>query len=223
MIYDNNNWKPYCSLDDFGNPRPVRGIYEVLVNDDASILCFKFRAYCEQDCKTYPDELVQNSFEREIKNLEKVKQYPWAPEILEIDYNNKCVFLKWYGKCCDLLYRTGVDYGSIAVDWKQQLEQIVKDLHKEELYKVSFYPGCFYFDSNNILHTFMFYTVSTYAEQPIDISFYETMLNEDRLAMIRKLAPTGKLDMKLLYEQAFKNYIKWPEDPLPAIYDRVYG
>lgn len=223
MRYDTTNWTPYYTKDDFGNPRPVSGVYETLVNEDKTIMCFRFRPYNAEADKTYAEELVQSSFEREVRNLDAVKGYPWAPEVISIDHDSRTIFLKWYEKCCDLLDKDGVDFSTIAPNWQEQLEQIVRDLHKLELYKVSFYPNCFYFDANGKLRTYMFYTVSTYAEQPIDISFYEAMLNEDRMAMIRKLAPSGKLDMKLLYEQAFKQYIKWPGDPLPAIYERVYG
>lgn len=223
MIYENNTWTPYFTKDSFGSPRPVCGIYETHVNEDRSIMCFSFRPYYAEANKTYSDELVQSSFDREVRTLELIKDYIWAPEVLEIDYSNKRIFFKWYNKCFDLLEKEGADLSAISPTWKDQLEQMVSDLHKEHLYKVSFYPNCFYFDNNGILHTYMFYTVSTYEEQPIDISFYEAMLNEDRLAMIRQLAPSGKLDMALLYEKAFKQYIEWPDNVLPEIYTRVYG
>ena len=55
------------------------------------------------------------------------------------------------------------------------------------------------------------------------MDFYKPILNEDRLRLVEQLSVDGNLDMKLLVERAFNDYIKWPGDPLPTIYKKVYG
>jgi hypothetical protein len=49
------------------------------------------------------------------------------------------------------------------------------------------------------------------------------MLNQDRLEMIEQLATDGKLDIAILMKKAFTEYIKWPDNVLPKIYEQVYG
>ena len=97
-----------------------------------------------------------------------------------------------------------------------------KDLHKEQVYKPSFYPKYFYTDNNDQLHAYGFYSSSDYKEQPIAMDFYRPILNPDRKALVSELETDGSLDMGILVKHAFNNYIKWPGDPLPEIYNKVF-
>ena len=187
-----------------------RGIYQSLISKNQECFCMDFNPTSTR----YPDMLVQSSFDREVKYLKALSKYAWSPEVTNIDYTSRKIYFKWYGNTCE---------DRLPEDFEIQLEQIVSDLHSEGIYKPSFYPKYFYVDQNNCIHTYTFYSASDYSEQPIDIEFYRPILNHDRLAIVEKLAPDGKLDVKLLIEQAFNNYIKWPSDILPKIYERIYG
>ena len=162
----------------------------------------------------YPKELVESSFQREVNFLHKISKYYWAPENIQVSESERKLFFKWYGSTCEQVVPPG---------WGEQLAQIASDLHTAKIYKPNFYPKCFYTDNNDCLHAFVFYSSSDYAEQPISIDFYKPILNEDRLQVVDQLSIDGKLDMKFLIEKAFNEYIKWPGDPLPGIYKRVYG
>jgi hypothetical protein len=103
-----------------------------------------------------------------------------------------------------------------------QLENIARDLHKEQIYKPNFYPKYFYTDSSGIMHSYAFYSASEYKEQPIEMDFYRPILNPQRKALVDMIETDGKLDMGILVKHAFTDYIKWPGDPLPEIYQRVF-
>lgn len=163
--------------------------------------------------KKYPLDLVESSFQRECKNLEILGKYKWAPEVLDIDQELRKITFKWYNN-------TAESY--LPSNYILQLENIIKDLDREQLYKPNVYPKCFYTDNNNQLHAYIFYSTSSYEEQPIAMEFYKPVLNEDRLALVEKLSTDGKLDMGVLIKYAFTDYIKWPGNPLPDIYKRVY-
>lgn len=162
----------------------------------------------------YTAELVESSFNREVKFLDTISKYKWAPEQIQISNSDRKIFFTWYNNTCD-------DF--LPTNWQLQLENIASDLHTEKLYKPNFYPKCFYSDTNGCLHAFVFYSTSSYDEQPIEIEFYKPILNTDRLELITKLSSDGKLDMGVLINHAFNNYITWPENALPEIYKRVYG
>lgn len=186
------------------------GIYQSLVTEDQTSFCMDFNP---SDPK-YPEDLIQSSFDREVRYLVRLQKYSWAPEILEIDFQRRRIVFKWYGKTCE---------NDLPWNYAEQLAQIAKDLHKEQIYKPSFYPKYFYMDGQEVIHAFNFYSASDYSEQPIDIDFYKPILNDDRLKLIESMATAGKLDMRLLVDRAFNDYIKWPGDPLPEIYKKVYG
>lgn len=161
----------------------------------------------------YPAELIKSSFERERKYLLKLIKYSWCPELVEINPNSRRIGFKWYNNTCEQL---------LPADYKDQLEQIVKDLHTEQIYKPSFYTKYFYTDSNNKIRAYAFYSSSDYSEQPISMDFYRPILNPQRKALIEQIETDGTLDMGILVKHAFTDYIKWPDDPLPEIYRKVY-
>ena len=185
-----------------------QGIFTLEIADN--IACMNFNPSNPK----YNNELIESSFEREINFLNKILHYSWAPEDLKIDQSNRKIYLKWYHNTCE---------DQLPNNWKYQLECIAQDLHKEQIYKPNFYPKCFYVDQKNNIHAFIFYSSSHYNEQPIDIDFYRPILNEDRLKIVEQLSLNNKLDMKLLIERAFKEYIAWPENALSDIYKKVYG
>lgn len=161
----------------------------------------------------YPDALINSSFQREKRYLERLSQYLWCPESVSVDNTNRKIYFQWYGSDCEHY---------LPPDYIQQLEQITRDLHREQIYKPSFYPKYFYTDRKGIMHAYAFYSSSDYLEQPISMDFYRPILNEQRAKLINELEVDGKLDMSILVKHAFTDYIKWPGDPLPEIHAKVY-
>lgn len=186
----------------------TKAIFKSLVKDD--IFCMDFNP----DDKKYPEELIQYSFDREVKYLTLLTDYDWVPEVIDIDKPNRKIYFKWYHNTCETL---------LPANYKEQLLQIVKDLHKEQIYKPSFYTKFFYVDNDNKMHAMTWYSASNYNEQPLCVEFFKPILNQDRLELIEKMATNGKLDVGLLIDKAFNNYIQWPDNPLPEIYKTVYG
>jgi hypothetical protein len=161
----------------------------------------------------YPQDLITSSFERERNYLLQLIKYAWAPELLEINPHTRQIVFKWYGTTCE---------DSVPTNYIEQLEQITRDLHTEQIYKPSFYTKYFYTDTSGQLHAYAFYSSSSYSEQPISMEFYNPILNPQRKALIEQLQTDGKLDMGILVKHAFTDYIKWPGDPLPKIYQKVF-
>lgn len=183
------------------------GIFNLIIEDNRATMDFN------PTSTRYPKELIDSSFERERKYLLKLIGYSWAPEILEINPHSRIIAFKWYGNTCEEL---------VPANFESQLEKITMDLHKEQIYKPNFYTKCFYTDLANKIHAYAFYSSSDYEEQPIRMDFYQPILNPNRAALVDQLQTDGMLDMGVLVERAFNDYIKWPGDPLPGIYQRVY-
>lgn len=183
------------------------GIFNLIIDGD--VACMDFNPAGTR----YPQDLVTSSFEREYSYLDRLQDYEWCPEVTTVDYKNRRIYFKWYGNTCE---------EKLSTNWKDQLETIVRDLAEQRIYKPSFYPKFFYVDNNDNLRAYAFYSASDRSEQPIAMDFYRPILNPQRAELVDQLEVDGKLDMAILVKHAFTNYIKWPEDPLPEIYRRIY-
>ena len=185
-----------------------QGIFNLKIYNTFAVLDFN-----PSDNK-YPKELVDSSYQRERDYLVRLQKYSWAPKLKHSIDACRQIYIEWDGNTCDEV---------LCDDYKEQLETIVRDLHQEGIYKPSFYPKYFYVDGTGQMRAFAFYSASDYSEQPIDMKFYEPILNPDRKSLVDKLAKNGKLDMGVLVRHAFNDYIEWPDNPLPSIYSKVYN
>lgn len=185
-----------------------KGIYKSLVNQDKTIFMMDFD---NQDPK-FSSELIDYSYNKELYYLERLQHYEWIPELL--DYGNRKIYFRWYNNTLE---------EGVPPDVKSQLTHIVSDLDREQIYKPALYTKYCYCDLNNNIRTFNWYTSSNYNEQPLEIDFFKPILNPDRLSLIEQLATDNKLDMKILIDRAYNEYIEWPQNILPSIYLEVYG
>jgi hypothetical protein len=183
------------------------GIFNLVI--DGETACMDFNPTGTR----YPQDLITSSFERECRYLKKLENYNWCPEVTAINYITRRVYFKWYGNTCE---------NKLSTNWISQLENIAKDLVAQQIYKPSFYPKFFYIDNNDNMRAYAFYSASDQSEQPIDINFYRPILNEQRAKLVNQLEVDGKLDMNVLIKHAFMDYIKWPGDPLPGIYQKIF-
>lgn len=161
----------------------------------------------------YPADLINSSFKRESVFLYRLQQYKWAPKKVRVEISTRKIYFEWHGNTCD---------DCVTLDYASQLENITRDLHREQIYKPNFYPKYFYTDKLGVMHSYAFYSASEYKEQPIEMDFYRPILNPQRKALVEMIEIDGKLDMGILVKHAFMDYIKWPGDPLPSIYQKVF-
>ena len=162
----------------------------------------------------YSKELIDSSFQREVKFSSMVTNYKWGPKNIQVENDLKRISFDWYGNT--------LDQEELPISWKIQLEQIVKDLKDNKIYKPNFYQKCFYIDKDQIIHAFSFYSTSTENEQPIAMDFYRAILNEDRLSVVNELSTNGMLHMEVLIRRAYSDYIIWPDNALKEIFNNVY-
>lgn len=186
-----------------------QGIYRSLVSEANDVFCMDFNP---TDPK-YPEELIDYAYNREVYYLKRLNKFKWCPELLENVDSERKVYFKWYHNTCE---------ETLPNNFSEQLLMMTEDLNREEIYKPSFYRKFFYVDKLNTMKAFTWYSSSNYSEQPLSVDFFRPILNNDRLELVEQLATDGKLDVKILIEKAFNNYIEWPNDALKKVYERVY-
>tara|TARA_B110000285_G_C15143035_1_gene632491 strand:- start:10314 stop:10973 length:660 start_codon:yes stop_codon:yes gene_type:complete len=215
------NWTHYYSVDNHGTPWPTGAIYEPLVSPDGNTLCLRFDATNKFRNDPVSEELATECFRREVFFLKKFQAFDWCAKLLHIDNDKQEVFIEWNTECCEKIIESGRSLYDYAPNWKAQLKQITTDIRNEEVYKITMYP-CYHFVKEQQVKVFGFYTTCNYQEQPIDITIFRPILNEERANFIDSVWPDGKVDFALLNKHSFLEYVKWPEDPLPQIYKEVY-
>lgn len=197
------------------------GVYNLYKSTDNNFICQEYEVKPQ-----YGMMLMRSCFIRELNFVDgELQKYKWCPTLAKEEREGYKIYLRFSGHLCQDIIDRGERLEDYCPDWKEQLEQICVDLHSAGIYKLSMYPKCFFIDEDKTLKTFSFFSASRYLEQPMNMELYMPLFNSERSNLVRKLMinNTNTLDMKLLNEKAFKDYVKWPDNVLPAIYDRVYG
>lgn len=215
------DWQHYYVTDQSNKRWKTGALYEPLVSLDQKILCMRFDPDSKFRNKPVSNELINDCFTREIKYLKKFNKYPWCANLIDVDTSKREIYIEWNIECCEQTIVNGADLSNILPDWKEQLQQIVLDIKINEVYKITMYP-CYHFIKEDKLKAFAFYTTCDYEEQPIDINLYRPILNEERSKFINSVWPDGKVDFSILNKHSLTEYVKWPEDPLPDIYRKIY-
>lgn len=215
-------WFHYYGVDKDGFRTRPGAIYEALVNRDRTEFCMNFNNTKYRDF-VVSEELISDCFNREVRYLTQFQKYKWCTKIRDIDFKGRKIYLEWNSVCCETYINTKGPLDTLCPTWQYQLEEICRDIKLENVYKVTMYPCYHFIDTNGNLKAFAFYTASDYIEQPIDIEIYRPVLNQERAEFIDKIVIDNKVDMSLVNQHSFLDYIKWPGDPLPRIYKKLYG
>lgn len=218
-----DDWQLYYKIHETENyPTTTQMCYEPRVNPEGSVFCMNFSYpndyQLNQPRISYTKEMVDLMFEREVEYLEKMKEFVWAPEVLDIS-NNK-IFIKWYGGTCNGLVYSSRNLETKYPRWKSDLTSIILEQVDNGYLKSSVYPHSHYYDDNGNMRTIDFYTTveknSTHLE-------YETIkgivgLDTDRFIDARK---GDKIDIEEIFKSGLLQYGKWPEN-LKSIYREIY-
>ena len=218
-----DNWHYYYKIDPIDKTKcSTNMLYTPYVNDDNTILCMAWDhtdPYQEGTTRPlYTKELVDFFFNRELEYLEKVKDYNWAPEVLEIDRKNNRIFFKWYKQTCNTIIYTGNNLVSICPDWEQQLSDLIIDLLNAGIYKMSLYPHCMYVDEFGKLHTFDFYACVDKDSAYIEKNLIEGIIGSQSVGRFAETQTGNLIDFKKFFKNTFR-YIEWPNDFLRRFYD----
>jgi hypothetical protein len=214
-----DNWTRYYKLDEMGNPCITQMSYEPLLNPERNVLCMNF-----DPTNTYQDfmntvgfipEIVYELFDREVAYINKFQKYAWAPEVLEV-VDNK-IFIRWYDNTCNDIINTG---GELPSDWKEQLHTILQDQLNESVYKITQYPHCFYVN-NGRLHTIDLHACFSFDDCLVPYSKIKGMIHKTTEHRIAEALDNDLVDMREMFLNSLRTHIKWPDNQLQIIYDKL--
>jgi hypothetical protein len=206
-------WKQYYKLDEYGHPCHAQMSYEPLINKECTVFCMNFDPYNSYTNYLnrigFIPEIVSDFFDREVEYLNRFQGYKWLPEVLDIDYTSRKIFFKWYNNTCNDIINAG---NQLPLDWKIQVEQIIKQQLENRVYKLTQYPHCFYIDDNALLHTFDFHASFDFDNCKIPYYKIKGLIHKDSMHRIEESLEEDRVDMKVMFENGLRYHIKWPEE-----------
>lgn len=226
MILEISNWIPFYKFGEDGRLAMSQQTYEPLISPDRKIFCANYDAdnlyqkTGDPNRTGYTAEVVEWFFHNELKHFEKFKDYPWCPEI--VDIQDKKIFFKWQGYTCnELIHHQQLD--QLLPDWKKQLTKIMTDCHKTGTYKLTMYPHCHYIQ-DGILKTFDMYGCVDIDRPLIPRFVMDGIVHET--ARFR-LDETDKTDTEYNLEKMFKRslstHVKWAGNDMSWIHKEIFG
>lgn len=136
-------------------------------------------------------ELMDQKWEREVKFLSLMQENykDLVPEILDIDYNNKKIYLKINGvDFWQMHFDQRCEYDAVLADWEEQMLEIVQ-AHKDlKLWKYSMHPSSYFLVDGRLKSINYFFSYHD-SEPEITIEEHRTHISLERQ---KKLEPVLK-------------------------------
>lgn len=226
-MIDTNGWNYYYKIEPKDGTRVTSNmLYTPLVNNDRTMMCMHWdiNSPYQSYNNRLTSQLVDFFFEREVRFLNLFKEQPWAPKIYEIDLANKKIFIEWNKETVnDVVYGKDRNLDNEFPNWKDQLYNILNDIVKSGFYKMALYPHCFFFDKDKNLKTFDFYSCISHEERYLEKKKIEGMLGKDSAPRFDEATSNGLIDFEVFFKRTLSTHLKWPSDPLPGFYKRIFN
>jgi serine/threonine protein kinase len=229
-------WSRYYRMSntyEYGELSGARGysnlLYTPLLNHDNSIMCIHYRVdnVYRQNVPTVSDETLSYFFNKEIKYLQKFSDMPFVPKILEIDEENKRVFIEWGGDetLGEIINNRARSLDEECPDWEEQLYDIVYYFIKSGHYKLSLYPNCFFLDKENRIKTLDFYAVIPFEERYVDYELVKEIIGEKSCHRFTQSSVNGKVDFNKFFDMTMNMHLAgyWNyNNPFPQFYNKLH-
>jgi len=222
-----DNWTQYYKYSDQGDRCMAQQTYEPLISLDRKMFCknyYRKNSYQKyQERPLYTDDVVDFFFEQELKYLDVFSNKPYAPEILDVDYNNRRIFIKWYDKSCNEIIQEQSDWPQS--EWLEKISDIVVDQVRSGIYKLTIYPHCHYIDDDNNMRAIDWYGCVPVNDPFIEEKYMQGIIHETAKFRLDETGnPTnGKLNLEIMFKKSLGKHIKWGDHNLSDVYKRVFG
>ncbi len=225
-----NNWSPYLKFDDRGEFRCMsQQTYEPLINPEGNVFCANYdwqNKYQRQQGQrpAYTEQVVDFFWNKGVESLLTYKDKPYAPELIDIDYANKRIFFKWYGKSCNELIFTREKLESRCPDWKDQIARILLDLYQSGSYKLTMYSHCHMIDNHGQMRGFDWYGCVPVSNPTIDLIYMDAIVHGTAVHRIKEvLTEDNKYDLGKMFKRSLGKYVMWGQEDLVHVYKQMFN
>jgi hypothetical protein len=220
-----DNWLPYFKLTDTGERALAQQTYEPLINPEGTVFCANYdwqnkyqRMY--EPRPLYTELIVDWFFENEVYHILKFQDKPYMPKLLEIDQKNKKIFFEWHGKTCNEIIYSG---GTLPAGWDTQIESIMLDLHESNIYKLTMYPHCHFFDTAGQMKAIDWYGCVSTKDPFIESKYMDAIVHETARFRLDETERTKThYNLENMFKQSMKQHVLWGDQNMMFIYNRLF-
>lgn len=225
-MIDITNWRHLYKLDYLIKTEVATNmLYTPLVNPEGTILCMDWNVNPEYhyDSPEMTQELIDFFFEREVKYLTIFQKYDWAPTLLEVDLENKRVFVEFNNETINhVLLTNSRDLDKECSDWKDQLFTILTDINDAGYYKMALYPHCF-FIANGKVKTIDFYSCLEKDQPFLERKKIAGIIGEQSGGRFDDSTVGEMIDFSVFFKITLESHLanQWTDNPFPEFYKRL--
>lgn len=228
MTIDTSNWEYYYKLTHQRIPVESNLLYTPTMSPDGSMMCMHYcmdRTYRTNTPAELSEELIDWFFNREVKFLKELSHCDYTPTVYEVDMTNRKIIIEWNKETLSqIVFNPARDLDQELPDWREQIGQMLKDTKRQEYYKMSLYPHCFFISKEGKLKTIDYYCVVPFSERFIERKIIEGVIGKQGAYRFDESTDNGQLDFKKFFEitltQHLENY--WPVSPFSKLFEEIY-
>jgi hypothetical protein len=226
MTISTQDWKYYFKLQSGGNRSTSNLLYTPTINSEGTMMCMH---YCSDSLyrnqtSTISEETITWFFDREVRFLKLFGHLDSTPEVYEIDKANRKIFIEWNNETLsEIIFDPNRDLNQELVDWKEQIGKILKNIKKENCWKMSLYPHCFYISKDRKLKTIDYYSVVPYTERFIDRRIIEEIIGQGGAYRFDESTKNGKIDFKEFFKITLTRHLGnlWPDEVFSKLFNEM--
>lgn len=222
-MINTTNWRYFYKICN-GEYETTNLLYTPLVNESNDILCMHWDHLSSYQTNIrLTEELINFFFEREAKYIQEFSNYAWCPEIIDIDFLNKKIYIEWNKETLNTLIYTGQNLDELCPDWQDQIFSILKDINDKGFYKLALYPHCFFISKDGKIKTFDFYSCVEKSYPYIERSKLEGMIGSDSTNRFNDSTEGDVVNFKKFFDITMTSHLgkTWPTNPFPEFYKRL--
>jgi hypothetical protein len=225
---DTSNWEYYYKMKPDGSIGTSNMLYVPKVNSDQTVMCMCYSTdpnYKDND-KVIPEDLTQWFFEREVKFLNKFSNLKTTPEVYDVDYKNRKIFIEWNKETLSqVLYDPSRNINNECPNWETQIKDFLISTKENNFYKMALYPHCFYISNSGQLKTIDYYSVVPFEERFIERNIIESIIGKDGAYRFDESTDNGYIDFKKFFEITLTRHLPklWPTEVFTNTFKEIYN
>jgi len=225
-MINNTGWKYIKKLTN-GFPSSTNVLYVPTISPELDKMCMYFteepQEYMEGSCVPRTKELMDYFFQRELNYLRLFQGKPWCPIIYDVDEQERKILIEFNKESLNWsVYEKGRFLGLEHPTWKDDLFSVIKDIYDLGYYKASLYTHCFFYTDSGQLKMIDYYATIDKTDSRIHKSLIEPIIGADSHHRFIEVRDGDYFEMGEHFKNSLKTWIKWPDDPFPEFYDRIF-
>lgn len=211
-----------------GHNETTNMLYTPFTNDNKTVLCMSWdeTSKYQQDQGRAPltADLINFFFQRELRHLMLLQGNCWAPKILELDLENRKIFIEWNNESLNHILLSGRKLDDVCPDWREQIFKMLGDLKAEGFYKMALYPHCFFIGNDNKIKTIDFYSCVGIEERYIPLSKLQGMIGNQSTDRFVQSTVGDNVDFKKFIKITMEDALSktWKDNPFPEFYKILF-